>query len=228
MIVRRCMGRSTGSRPLARQTPRARSGRRSSLYIACTVKRLDAHITSSLIPHTCNTPANPMNSPTPCNIPTTDIGQRIYHVLEFSASSCKLCEESWTSYSGKCYFFSSVNKTWFEAHDLCAASKAHLVTINSKAVRDFLVSKIKETHWIGLNDQKTEGRWVWLNDQTLEETGVQFWTDGTEPDNWNGDNPSGEDCACMGHGSNYLDSWFDASCKYKKKFICDKEFIAFQ
>lgn len=80
VIVMRCTGRSTGSRPLARQTPRARSGRRSSLYIACTVKRLDAHITSSLIPHTCNTPAKPMNSPTPCNIPTTDIGQRIYHL----------------------------------------------------------------------------------------------------------------------------------------------------
>ncbi|XP_073714716.1 C-type lectin domain family 6 member A isoform X1 [Misgurnus anguillicaudatus] len=150
---------------------------------------------------------------------------------EFSASSCKLCEEDWTAHGGKCYFVSSEKMTWFEAHDLCAGSKAHLVTINSKAVQDFLVSKIKETSWIGLNDLETEGRWVWLNNQTLEETGVQFWfikKDGTEPDNWDGHNLSGEDCACMGYERAHLNSWFDASCEYKKRFICEKEFIAFQ
>nr|XP_055075393.1 CD209 antigen-like protein E [Misgurnus anguillicaudatus] len=146
---------------------------------------------------------------------------------EFSASSCKLCEEDWTAYSGKCYFFSSETQTWFEARDLCAASKAHLVTINSKAVQDFLVSKIKETSWIGLNDQETEGRWVWLNDQTLEETGVQFWFN-KQPDNWMVDNPSGENCACMGYERAHLNSWLDASCEYKKKFICEKKFIVLE
>nr|XP_055075155.1 killer cell lectin-like receptor subfamily F member 1 [Misgurnus anguillicaudatus] len=95
----------------------------------------------------------------------------LYSCTEFSASSCKLCEEGWTSYGGKCYFFSSEKMKWFKARDLCAASKAHLVTINSKAVQDFLVSKIKETHWIGLNDVDIEGQWVWLNNQTLNETG---------------------------------------------------------
>ncbi|XP_065147405.1 CD209 antigen-like protein C [Paramisgurnus dabryanus] len=149
----------------------------------------------------------------------------LYSCTEFSGSSCKLCEEGWTPHGGKCYFFSSVNKTWFEARDLCAGLKAHLVTINSKAVHGFLVSKIKETHWIGLNDQKTEGRWVWLNDQTLEETGVKFWFS-NQPDNWTGDNPSGEDCVCLGFNREFLKSWFDASCKYKKKFICEKKFIA--
>ncbi|XP_065141246.1 C-type lectin domain family 6 member A-like isoform X2 [Paramisgurnus dabryanus] len=145
----------------------------------------------------------------------------------YGASSCKLCEEGWTAYGGKCYFFSSVNKTWFEAHDLCAGLKAHLVTINSKAVQDFLVSKIKETHWIGLNDQETEGQWVWLNDQSLAETGVKFWFD-NQPDNWEVENPSGENCACMGYELKFLNFWFDASCEYKKKFICEKKFIALE
>nr|XP_055075390.1 killer cell lectin-like receptor subfamily F member 1 [Misgurnus anguillicaudatus] len=97
----------------------------------------------------------------------------LYSCTDFSASSCKLCEEGWKSYSGKCYFFSSKKMTWFEAYNLCDTLNAYLVTINSKALQDFLVSKIKVTHWIGLNDLETEGRWVWVNDQTLKETGVQ-------------------------------------------------------
>nr|XP_055075153.1 natural killer cells antigen CD94-like [Misgurnus anguillicaudatus] len=146
----------------------------------------------------------------------------------FSASSCKLCEEGWKSYGGKCYFFSSEKMTWFEARDSCTASKAHLVTINSKAVQDFLVSKINETHWIGLNDLETEGRWVWVNNKTLEETGVEFWYKrefGTsEPDNWKVMDPSGENCASLGDRNGNLHTWFDGSCKEPKRFICEKKY----
>ncbi|XP_065140770.1 CD209 antigen-like protein C isoform X2 [Paramisgurnus dabryanus] len=142
---------------------------------------------------------------------------------KFNASSCKLCEEGWTSYGGKCYFFSSETQTWFKARDLCNALNAHLVTINSKAVQDFLESKINETTWIGLNDLDTEGRWVWLNNQTLNETAVQFWfikESGSEPDN-----SGNEDCACLGYLNSYLKSWFDASCETKKMFICEKKYL---
>lgn len=47
-----------------------------------------------------------------------------------------------------------------------------------------------------------------------------------EPDNWSGDDASGEDCACLGYENMYiyLNYWFDASCKYKKKYICEKTF----
>lgn len=57
---------------------------------------------------------------------------------------------------------------------------------------------------------------------------LRFWfkkKDNKEPDNWNGDNLSGEDCACLGFKGAHLDSWFDASCEYEKKFICEKEYI---
>ncbi|XP_073668860.1 C-type lectin domain family 4 member E-like isoform X1 [Paramisgurnus dabryanus] len=189
-------------------------------------KHNDTNLTAELLQKSCIS-ANEMELLSKYN----KVKDCLSSCTEFSASSCKLCEEGWTSYAGKCYFFSSEKMTWFEARDSCTALNAHLVTINSKAVQDFLVSKIKETHWIGLNDQEIEGQWVWLNDQTLEETGVKFWfikKDGTEPDNWDGHNPSGEDCACMGYEGVFLNSWFDASCEYKKKFICEKQFIAFQ
>ncbi|XP_051519447.1 CD209 antigen-like protein C [Myxocyprinus asiaticus] len=159
-----------------------------------------------------------------------------YHIVkeclssctEFKAPSCKPCKEGWTAYSGKCYFFSNVKQTWFESHDSCAASQAHLVIIDSKAVQDFLVSEIQETHWIGLNDQDTEGQWIWANNQTLNETGVEFWyrksSVSREPDNWREDNPLGENCACVGYEHDFLHFWFDASCKYKKKYICEQKY----
>ncbi|XP_057184514.1 C-type lectin domain family 4 member A-like isoform X1 [Triplophysa rosa] len=87
-------------------------------------------------------------------------------------SSCKPCEDGWTEHGGKCYFFSSEAQTWFKSRNSCEALKANLVTINTRDVQGFLVSKIKETHWIGLDDLETEGRWVWVNNQTLEETGL--------------------------------------------------------
>ncbi|KAI7789983.1 CD209 antigen-like protein C isoform X2 [Triplophysa rosa] len=141
-------------------------------------------------------------------------------------SSCKPCEDGWTEHGGKCYFFSSEAQTWFKSRNSCEALKANLVTINTRDVQGFLVSKIKETHWIGLDDLETEGRWVWVNNQTLEETGLQFWfikASGSEPDNTGGDESSpGEDCACLGYENVELNSWFDASCETKKKFICEK------
>ncbi|XP_051991425.1 CD209 antigen-like protein C isoform X2 [Xyrauchen texanus] len=144
---------------------------------------------------------------------------------EFNAP-CKLCKEGWTAYSGKCYFFSDEKQTWFESRDSCAALQAHQVIIDSKAVQDFLVSKIQETHWIGLNDQDTEGQWIWANNQTLKETGVEFWfrrsSGSSEPDNWREHNPLGENCACL--GDYILDFWFDASCEYMRKYICEQKY----
>ncbi|XP_016348043.1 CD209 antigen-like protein C [Sinocyclocheilus anshuiensis] len=145
----------------------------------------------------------------------------------FVSTSCQPCEEGWTAHRGKCYFFSSKKQTWFESRDLCVASKARLVSISNKEIQDFLVSKIKETHWIGLNDLETEGHWVWMNSQTLSETGVQFWhmrvSWPNEPDNWKEDDPSGENCASLGNFDGFLNEWFDNSCRMQKKFICEKK-----
>lgn len=56
----------------------------------------------------------------------------------------------------------------------------------------------------------------------------RFWfikASGNEPDNSGGDESSpGEDCACLGYENVHLNSWFDAPCKYKKKFICEMEY----
>ncbi|KAL7829974.1 hypothetical protein SRHO_G00311010 [Serrasalmus rhombeus] len=112
------------------------------------------------------------------------------------------------------------------SRDYCAEKGSHLVIITSRDEQDFLSSHANETHWIGLNDLKTEGKWMWVNNQTLTETGVTFWykrIDGQhEPDNWRQEDESGENCAALGNESGGTYVWFDASCLKKKKYICEK------
>ncbi|XP_043073238.1 natural killer cells antigen CD94-like isoform X2 [Puntigrus tetrazona] len=136
-----------------------------------------------------------------------------------------LCLEGWIACRGKLYLFSSDELNWSSSRDICVSKGGDLVIVTNQTEQDFLFSKIKETHWIGLNDLEIEGRWVWVNNQTLEETGVQFWfRDGPrEPDNWRKQDPSGENCASLGDSNGNLQYWFDSSCKKKKRFICERK-----
>ncbi|XDV33811.1 hypothetical protein PO909_004080, partial [Leuciscus waleckii] len=91
----------------------------------------------------------------------------------YDAQSCNISVNGWLACRGKLYLFSSDKLNWPNSRDVCVSKGADLVTITSQSEQDFLVSKIKETHWIGLNDLDTEGRWVWVNNQTLNDTRVQ-------------------------------------------------------
>ncbi|XP_056088737.1 C-type lectin domain family 4 member F-like [Rhinichthys klamathensis goyatoka] len=94
--------------------------------------------------------------------------------LSFSdAQSCNLSVNGWIACRGKLYLFSSYKLNWNRSRDVCVSKGADLVTITSQSEQSFLVSKINETRWIGLNDLDTEGHWVWVNNRTLNDTGVQ-------------------------------------------------------
>uniref|UniRef100_A0A673FLA5 CD209 antigen-like protein E n=1 Tax=Sinocyclocheilus rhinocerous TaxID=307959 RepID=A0A673FLA5_9TELE len=138
------------------------------------------------------------------------------------------CDMSWTTFNGNVYFFSCNELSWSSSRAFCVSKGADLVTITSLTEQNFLVSKIKAWHWIGLNDLKTEGHWVWVNNQTLNESGVQFWhkreSGKSEPDNWKEEDLTGKNCAIMKNDFNYLESWFDVSCNYRMKFICEKKY----
>ncbi|XP_047672568.1 CD209 antigen-like protein C [Tachysurus fulvidraco] len=140
--------------------------------------------------------------------------------------TCTLCEEGWKSLGLKCYYFSTHKLNWTQSRDYCVEKGGHLVIITSQTEQSFLFLQIGETHWIGLNDLETEGQWMWVNNQPLNETGVMFWyrsPQGTsEPDNWKFEDPSGENCAALGHEIGNPDKWFDASCRKQKQFICEK------
>ncbi|XP_067281618.1 CD209 antigen-like protein E [Pseudorasbora parva] len=140
------------------------------------------------------------------------------------STGCALCAVHWIHSGGKCYYFSTVKMNWTQSRDHCVSLGGHLVIINSQAEQDFLTSKVKVTHWIGLNDLETEGHWVWVNNQPLNDS-VEFWIkreNGVrEPDNWTKDHPAGEDCASLGHAAGETDFWTDAFCFQKKNFVCE-------
>ncbi|XP_047672570.1 C-type lectin domain family 6 member A-like [Tachysurus fulvidraco] len=137
------------------------------------------------------------------------------------------CEEGWKSLGLKCYYFSSFKLNWKQSQDYCVEKGGHMVIITSQTEQNFVVSQIgRETHWIGLHDLETEGQWMWVNNQTLMETGVTFWFSApegpNEPDNWKGEDPSGENCAALGDANGNIHTWFDSSCSTIKKCICEK------
>ncbi|XP_047665774.1 C-type lectin domain family 6 member A-like [Tachysurus fulvidraco] len=136
------------------------------------------------------------------------------------------CEEGWKSLGLKCYYFSSFKLNWEQSRDYCVEKGGHLVIITSQTEQNFVVSQIGETHWIGLHDLETEGQWIWVNNQPLKETSVTFWYSAPgrpdEPDNWKEEDPSGENCAALGHVNGDTDKWFDAHCGAIKKCICEK------
>ncbi|GAA6088168.1 C-type lectin domain family 6 member A-like [Tachysurus ichikawai] len=136
------------------------------------------------------------------------------------------CEKGWKSLGLKSYYFSSFKLNWEQSRDYCVEKGGHMVIITSQTEQDFVVSQIRETHWIGLNDLETEGQWMWVNNQPLKKTGVTFWFSApegpNEPDNWKKKDPSEENCAALGDAIGNKHKWFDDSCSTIKKCICEK------
>ncbi|XP_052389854.1 CD209 antigen-like protein C [Carassius gibelio] len=140
------------------------------------------------------------------------------------STGCAHCAIEWIHFEGKCYYYSKVKMNWTQSRDHCVTLGGHLVIINSKAEQDFVTSKVKGSHWIGLNDLDIEGHFVWVNNQALNNS-LEFWMkreDGNnEPDNWTKNHPSGEDCTCLGHLRGASEFWLDAFCFEEKNFVCE-------
>ncbi|XP_042561140.1 CD209 antigen-like protein E [Clupea harengus] len=142
-------------------------------------------------------------------------------VCETVATS-RVCPDGWAHNSGKCYLFSSTRKTWNQSRDHCITLGGHLAIVTSQEEQYFLSqSAIEYLYWMGLSDLETEGQWIWVDSTPLNETGVVFWKKGSdgqdEPDNWKGEDPSGENCAVF----TKFKGWQDNSCKRLHTFVCE-------
>ncbi|XP_067468333.1 C-type lectin domain family 4 member E-like isoform X5 [Thunnus thynnus] len=140
------------------------------------------------------------------------------------------CDKDWEQYGGKCYYFSITNSSWEESRRDCQSQGGDLVKIDSRDEQTFLTKKLsdkmndaEDKFWIGLTDSKKEGEWFWVDDSPLN-TSLSFWQK-REPDNWEEENPEGEDCVRMGEkgGPEDLNCWFDKSCDKPHKSICEKQ-----
>ncbi|XP_069032717.1 hepatic lectin-like isoform X2 [Embiotoca jacksoni] len=143
------------------------------------------------------------------------------------------CDEGWEHHGGQCYYFSINKLTWQVSRQECIFEGGDLVKIDSRDEQEFLARRLRDQmmepedkFWIGLTDSKEEGRWLWVDGSPLD-TSLTFWYK-REPDNWNVENPEGEDCVRMGEkdGSHDLMCWFDKSCKIPHRRICEKSAVS--
>ncbi|XP_019960199.2 hepatic lectin-like isoform X1 [Paralichthys olivaceus] len=142
---------------------------------------------------------------------------------------CPRCKDAWEQHGGRSYFFYSAALPWNESRKRCRELGGDLVVINSEEEQRFLLSRLKDImdhpedkFWIGLTDSEKEAEWRWV-DNTPPAPSLTFWLE-DEPDNWNREDPDGEDCVRMGETTFYEDlkTWVDKSCKSPHKSICEK------
>ncbi|KAK1163345.1 CD209 antigen-like protein C isoform X1 [Acipenser oxyrinchus oxyrinchus] len=155
---------------------------------------------------------------------------------------CKACPQNWELFNGKCYYFSTDRMNWNSSRDNCTSLGGHLVIIESDGEQGFLSDKAwnitqeaniineEKSYWIGLTDAVTEGTWLWVDGTPLiGNDQAKFWATrsdgGKEPDDYKGEDPSGEDCAQLEPKSNSQKTWFDASCTKQYERICETKAV---
>ena len=116
------------------------------------------------------------------------------------------------SYNGSTYLLTSYG-TWQEAQAQAQSLGGNLVTINSQAEQDWLVSTfgVNQTLWIGLTDEVTEGTFKWVSGEISTYTN---WLPGEPNNGWDG-----EDYVEMNFGS--PGKWNDSSSNQFRRGIVE-------
>lgn len=146
------------------------------------------------------------------NLPTTTKAQP----EETNGWSLK-CPANWRVINQRCYFLSAEIKTWQNSRTYCQNQFADLVVINGKWELDALYRMDGDSQlvfWIGLFHNNGTFKWV---DRSVLTT--PFWQSG-QPD-FGGPN-NAEDCVEMYHAKPALNSWNDAPCGQKRRWLCEK------
>ncbi|XP_070683637.1 CD209 antigen-like protein E [Pempheris klunzingeri] len=132
--------------------------------------------------------------------------------------SSQQCPAGWMEINCRCYFLSTVEKTWEDSRQYCRSESADLVVINDKQEQRALYRLDGNAHllfWIGLYD--TAGIFKWVDGSPLTQS---FWQSG-QPDH--GGPNIREDCVEMYHFNPELANWNDAPCRHKLRWLCEKE-----
>ncbi|XP_076078136.1 C-type lectin domain family 10 member A-like [Mytilus galloprovincialis] len=153
---------------------------------------------------------------------------QVLTLLSASILLSTACDLGWTSYKGKCIYFSNKQLYWNEAEAACEKKGAYLVTIDSEDKMNF-VSKylnvfqsFRYTHfWIGLKDAPIEGHWRWI------ESGSSLGSYSS----WGPGQPDGDTSQnCVQASLNGTQAfWYDAKCENPHHsthggyyYICEK------
>ena len=108
--------------------------------------------------------------------------------------------------------------TWVDAEALAVRFGGHLVTINDQAEQDWLLARFPDPYaWIGMNDRAREGTWVWSSGTRVKFTA---WQD-TQPDDWKGYDPLGEDAAVLSFPDDQPPGWVSISGRWHGRGIVE-------
>ena len=100
---------------------------------------------------------------------------------------------------------------WVDAEALAVRYGGHLVTINDQAEQDWLLAQFPDPYeWIGMNDRAREGTWVWSSGTRVTFTAWQV----TQPDDWKGFDPLGEDAAVLSFPDDQPAGWVSISGRW--------------
>ncbi|XP_043935053.1 uncharacterized protein LOC122808147 [Protopterus annectens] len=132
----------------------------------------------------------------------------------------KLNVSGWTTYfQDSIYFFSNKKLSWNDSMKACMSMISNLVVINDEEEKNFIKESTVITrapYWIGLTDQKVEGKWCWVDDPDCNVTHTKYWGNG-EPNDSNN-----EDCATEQFKKNTQLTWNDDGCHKPHRWICER------
>ncbi|XP_072255285.1 C-type lectin domain family 10 member A-like [Pyxicephalus adspersus] len=129
------------------------------------------------------------------------------------------CPDDWSQFQDNCYFFSNLDKSWMNSHEMCQKRKARLTVINTQEEQVFLTKLAMKIHvWIGLSE--IDGEWKWVDATPFSST-PKNWAPG-QPDEYFGHGlGGGEDCAQLDDNG----YWHDEHCSGSYRYICEKKAV---
>ena len=123
------------------------------------------------------------------------------------------CEPDWDENGNHCYLWSTDEKNWTEAEDFCQRKGAHLASVTSATINDYVLEGKDKREmyllWIGGSDLEVNGVWKWTDCSVWDFT---FWRPG-EPN----DHLGSQDCLNI-HPEDR--KWDDYQCYTKSGFLC--------
>ncbi|XP_039599137.1 lectin-like [Polypterus senegalus] len=128
------------------------------------------------------------------------------------------CEPGWVSYSGKCYQYFPIKKTWIDAELYCVSLGGNLASVHSRADNQFISSLIRS--------RDATGPTSWLGGSNCVQTSSWLWTDGSKWDfaSWNPGEPNnvGGIEHCLHTNYKAQGGWNDIICANQYLFVCMK------
>ncbi|XP_064174206.1 low affinity immunoglobulin epsilon Fc receptor-like [Anguilla rostrata] len=136
---------------------------------------------------------------------------RLFSLSFCTEGQCITCPEGWKQLSSKCYFFSTVRKSWEDSLQDCKLQGADLVIIRSQEEQEFINQHAKGGHhWIGLKDSANR-TFEWVDGTLLQQA---FWKAGSPDENRRAR------CVLTGPGE---ERWADAPCDFTWMWICETD-----